>query len=183
MNKLDLNLKNRVILSYVHTSLIEAEKLKDDDIGIQIIDNKDDLENVISIGKQMISFLEKNNFTRKALERMEFLNKNLFLRARLYYSECIKEYHGTFKDRHIPFQFALNVFQELNSKCFINFDIDYVKYHQIMIDCELLEKKKVMSKFAKKEIIINTEIDSYDLCVQRLFKRIYAFKTHKKKKR
>lgn len=183
MNKSDIQLKNRVILSYVHTALIEAEKLKCDDIGTQIIEDEKDLESVISIGKKMIDFLEKNNYTRKSIERMEFLNRNLFLRAKLYYSECIKIYHGTFKDRHIPFQFSLNVFQELHLNKFIDFDIDYIKYHQIMINCELLEKEKTFSKFAKKEITINTEIDSYSDCVQRLFNTIYAFKTHKVKNR
>ncbi len=187
MNKItyDKDLKNRVILSYVHTALIEAEKLKDDDIGTQIIENKNDLEDVINIGKKMIQFLEYNKFTRKNIERYEYLNRNLFNRAKLYYSKSIEEYHGTFKDRHIPFQFALYVFQELHRTSFINFDINYDKYHQIMIDCNLLKKEKVISKFSKKEIVINTEVLEYEECVNRLFKKVYELKTHntKSKKR
>ena len=180
----DKNLKIRVILSYVHTLLDEADNLTKEGKGTSIIDSEDDKKYFLENGTILKKYCEDNGCTKKHIEKLNFIQQNMFQRATRYYNETIKVYHTTFKDRHIPLLFAILVFERLQGQGYLKVDCDYTNLLKIMKESDHLTKEERPSKFTKDKIAtVHTEIVSYDKCMDLLFNKIYAMKMSIKSKK
>jgi len=177
----DKNLKNRTILAYVHNMLIDAEQQRKDGKGTIVIDNDFKKEYALSKGLELTKYCEDNNCTVDSIEKLSFVNHNMLLRAKKYYTKIIDIYTKTFSNRHIPLLFAIVVFQKLEQQKYLTLDIDYEYIFNGICESDHLKKETKASKFRDKDVTVDIEVNIYNECVDEMFKKVYAIKPSMKR--